>query len=56
MSTTSCKGISKAQNRKNVAFGKVFCTLHNTDLQYKENSFRNVAGKEEKARKQDLFY
>ena len=51
MCTASCKG-NKAQNRKYVTFGKVFCTVHNSDHQYKENGFRNVTGKEENSTKQ----
>ena len=59
MGTTSCKG-NKVQNRKYVTFGKVFCTVHNSDHQYKENGFRNVTGKEVKRKilqsSQDMFY
>ena len=59
MCTASCKG-NKTQNRKNVTFGKVFCTVHNSDHQYKENGFRNVTGKEVKRKilqsSQDMFY
>ena len=53
--TTSCKG-NKTQNRKNVTFGKVFCTVHYTlTSSIKKSVSENVTGKEENSTKQSGY-